>query len=980
MLRKKKTIAQVIATAMIASTFTINVSALEQRSAISSTSSLAGNDRYETAIKISENGWTTSNNAILINGEKGLVDALTATPYASLKDAPILITYKEKLHPSTKARLIKMGVKNVDIVGGAGSVSEAVVNELKSMKITVNRLGGSSRYETGLKVAQAMDKISDVSRVAVVNGEKGLPDAVSIAAPAAKNKMPIILANPNNGLDAATKAFIAGEDIYRSYVVGQTASVSETIKNSLPGTKVRLGGTDRHDTNAKVLSEFYTQSSLANVYIAKSGQVRNESELVDALAVGVLAAKNDVPVLLAGKNLGATQQSYLKDKKISKITEIGQGVPSTTVQEIKNTQVEAEAKVTGVTVENYKTIKISGSNLNLIDKSKIYLSGNSVSDYTVNSSGTQATIVFTSGFSSSNTVRITSNLGNTTSHSFSYSSEISSVEATTDEVKSGTNDIQYLAFSVNKGQKKTIDELKSLGWKVEFKSGKAGDKIFYNGTVEGSEVSETGKLKLQLAADTYTYRVVITKGSTTYDSGLKAFTAVANFNNYSSIKSFDIVRDGVKLTSNSLVVNETANIANIVAIDKYNNDVEALNPKYISSNPSVISVDKTGKLTAVSSSGSATITVTSGGVSKNVTISARSGVRKASSMAISDSTTVKLVGAQSKTLTATVKDQYGDLYKGKTLDISKINDRTTTSNELAKVTYGDAKSVTGTTDEKGQVKINIAGNANLTGDGTLVFKEGTSNLATISLYIRDTAKATNWRLEKESGKDATIDVYDTTDNALKFIINGYTNDGYLVDSETITTVHSNNGTPVAGVYSIKIFGTDGIIDNAGAGSKEVTLTALKEGTVTVKAYNGTTELNSMSLTVKDSTPKLSKINLNEISTITKAGEFKAENLLDITIVDGKKVVSGVTLTGKLEQVYLDDSDENMLKLYTTKDDHKTKNYIGTIDLTGSFGTGKTVSLSAGDKGSIVCRIYQGTDNTTTAPLNPKTINVDIPAQ
>lgn len=984
MLRKKKTIAQVIATAMIASTFTINVSALEQRSAISSTSSLAGNDRYETAIKISENGWTTSNNAILINGEKGLVDALTATPYASLKDAPILITYKEKLHPSTKARLIKMGVKNVDIVGGAGSISEAVVNELKAMNITVNRLGGSSRYETGLKVAQAMDKISDVSRVAVVNGEKGLPDAVSIAAPAAKNKMPIILANPNSGLDAATKAFIAGEDIYKSYVVGQTASVSETIKNSLPGTKVRLGGTDRHDTNAKVLNEFYTQTYLSNAYIAKSGQVRNESELVDALAVGVLAAKNDVPVLLAGKNLGPTQQSYLKDKKISKITEIGQGVPSTTVQEIKNTQVEAEAKVTGVTVENYKTIKISGSNLNLIDKSKISLSGNSVSDYTVNSSGTQATIVFTSGFSASNTVRITSNLGNTTSHSFSYSSEISSIQATTTKVK--TSGIQYAEFTVNGNQKRSVEELKALGWTVTFSGKGTTDKIFYSKDGDHtSATSNTGQLKTSFNdKEVGTYEVVLTKGNTTLKSGLQSFEASSNINDYTSIKSYDIVlSNDVKITSGTLAKGDTATIKNIKATDKNNNEAILSEPTFKSSNPAVISVNSKGELTT-NSVGSATITITNGDLTKSFTLNVKEGVRKATSASVSRSS-VYLTKLTNEDITLTVKDQYGDVFKGRAFDASSSIE-SSSKIKIATATFSniptDSESIS--TNAEGKVNINIAGVDK--GSGSLLIKEGTSIIATINVSVSDVSTATSWGVSTDNNVDTTLDLYTPVgkadDKTLTLNLKGYSG-SYLVGTETLKSTSSTN----TNEFWLKS-SNEKVATVSGEG-QSITVTAVGKGYTTIEAYKGSKKVSSIPITVNDSTPVITSINMKDISSITKAGDFDLENLFTTTISGTKNIVSGISLMGTSEEVlWGTDSDQRQVlfvdrsEVANGKYDKETDLLLATIDVNTDFEKDitdkKTMTLAAGDNGNIIVSIFKGAYDNTKNTFDTKYINVSIP--
>lgn len=357
--RKKKVIAKVMATTMlattIATTFGIeaNADSLTPRTAVSS-SKIAGGDRYKTAVEISKNYSSSSKHAVIVNGQKGIVDALTATPYASLKNAPILMTQSNKLNADTKAELTRRQVKTVDIVGGLNSVNDSVKAEIEAMGITVTRIAGTSKYDTALEVAKKIDAISDISKIAVANGEV-LADAVSVAAPAAQNKMPIILAHPKNGLDEKTKSYINGENISNSYVIGGTNSVSSTTQNSLPGYKKRLEGSGRQDTNAAVVKEFYTNSSYDNVYVTKSGQVNKTDEIADALAVGVLASKEQDPVVIVGKSLADSQSKLLTDKSFTKVTEIGNGIPTPTIEAIKNTQS---------TIKNVTTVSALNSALN----------------------------------------------------------------------------------------------------------------------------------------------------------------------------------------------------------------------------------------------------------------------------------------------------------------------------------------------------------------------------------------------------------------------------------------------------------------------------------------------------------------------------------------------------------------------------------------------------------------------------------------
>lgn len=54
---------------------------------------IIGSNRYETAVKTSQRGWSSANTAIISNGG-AIVDALAATPLAAYKDAPVLLTEK----------------------------------------------------------------------------------------------------------------------------------------------------------------------------------------------------------------------------------------------------------------------------------------------------------------------------------------------------------------------------------------------------------------------------------------------------------------------------------------------------------------------------------------------------------------------------------------------------------------------------------------------------------------------------------------------------------------------------------------------------------------------------------------------------------------------------------------------------------------------------------------------------------------------
>uniref|UniRef100_UPI0031B5B4DE cell wall-binding repeat-containing protein n=2 Tax=Clostridioides difficile TaxID=1496 RepID=UPI0031B5B4DE len=286
---------------------------------------LAGEDRIDTSLKISSYKWQNAENAVLINSNT-IADALCSAPLATEKNAPVLLTEKDNLNAKTKEEIKRLGVKNIYVIGSTNTISANVEKELNNLNINVKRIGGTDRINTSLKIAKELE---NVDSVAVVNGYKGLADAVSIASPA-KSNTAILFAEKdslNKNIEDYAKTFNN-----TTYVVGGENSISKNIVNKLKNV-IKFAGTDRTDTNAKVMDYFYTDKALNNVFVAKNGMA-NEGDLIDALSVGPVGAKEDSPVLLAGKNLSTSQKNFIKKHEFSKVAQVGNGGNENVFREI----------------------------------------------------------------------------------------------------------------------------------------------------------------------------------------------------------------------------------------------------------------------------------------------------------------------------------------------------------------------------------------------------------------------------------------------------------------------------------------------------------------------------------------------------------------------------------------------------------------------------------------------------------------------
>lgn len=299
---------------------------------------MTGSDRYDTATKISQMGWKTgADTVVIVNGnEKHMVDGLSATPLASVNDAPVLLSNNGKLPSDTVQELKRLKPKKVYIIGGTTSVPATVVNSIKNTvsNVNVTRIGGSTRYETSLAIAKEIDKTNDVSKI-FVSGGNGEVDALSIASVAGKAKAPIILTDVNK-VDSNVYNFIKSENVGDAYFIGGEKRISDKTINQINQvvskdvSKNRIAGNTRKDTNAKVIEKFYTGSELKGTIITK------DDVIVDALTVGSFAAKNDMPVVIGKESLSTAQKKALSGKKTENIYQAGGGTKQSVMDTLKD--------------------------------------------------------------------------------------------------------------------------------------------------------------------------------------------------------------------------------------------------------------------------------------------------------------------------------------------------------------------------------------------------------------------------------------------------------------------------------------------------------------------------------------------------------------------------------------------------------------------------------------------------------------------
>ena len=260
-----------------------------------------GPDRYQTAGEVSEL-YPDGVDTVYVTSGQGFPDALTGSSAASQglfpaagtletpdgDAAPVLLTKQAALTNSTSAHLEALNPSNIVILGGTGTVGQAVEDTLNDrFDATVSRVSGADRYETAAELASMFP--SELPVVYVASGmNEAYPDALTGAALAGKDGAPVLLTKTDS-VPAATAAALAELNPQSVVVLGGSAAVSEAVYTEL-GASDRLSGKDRYETAVDVASSYETDIPV--VYIASG------VDYPDALSSSALAGSEDVPVLI----------------------------------------------------------------------------------------------------------------------------------------------------------------------------------------------------------------------------------------------------------------------------------------------------------------------------------------------------------------------------------------------------------------------------------------------------------------------------------------------------------------------------------------------------------------------------------------------------------------------------------------------------------------------------------------------------------
>ncbi len=271
---------------------------------------LDGANRFAVSANVSKEmeSLGASSNTILIARGDLYTDALSGGPLAGKSSSPILLTTTPSLPTEIKGEIIRRQPSKAIILGGTGSVSTIVENQLKNLGVTtVERIAGPNRFAVSASIAEKVIA-GNTSDTAVIASGLTFPDALSVSGVAGKNRMPILLVHKDRVPDEI-RSFINNHPEIKKYViVGGPGTVSDTVKNTLSqsGKSVtRLGGANRYQVGINIANYFNLDP--ATTIFARS------DNFADALSGGPLSTTIGGPILLTpGSRLDGSVEVYLK--------------------------------------------------------------------------------------------------------------------------------------------------------------------------------------------------------------------------------------------------------------------------------------------------------------------------------------------------------------------------------------------------------------------------------------------------------------------------------------------------------------------------------------------------------------------------------------------------------------------------------------------------------------------------------------------
>ncbi|HHX67469.1 MAG TPA: SH3 domain-containing protein [Gallicola sp.] len=286
---------------------------------------ISGADRFDTSVQISKK--TLNNNLIIASGEF-FPDALSASILAKNK-ADLVLTTKNKISNSLLYSLQEFTGNSINLVGGTSTISNDVLNKVKNTTNlnTINRISGSNRFDTSVKVASS---VTNNGTVIIASGES-FPDALSASTLAQKINAPILLVE-KYVIDNSVINYIKNNDITKAIVLGGVNTIAANTMNNIE--RLILGQDIVNNAKPISLGEYVVINSEQNTYISPDLNSKVVGKFTNNLILKVLEQNDTWAKVNYDTTTGWVEKKYFSNyspttfgKVVNKVPYISQLKP-----------------------------------------------------------------------------------------------------------------------------------------------------------------------------------------------------------------------------------------------------------------------------------------------------------------------------------------------------------------------------------------------------------------------------------------------------------------------------------------------------------------------------------------------------------------------------------------------------------------------------------------------------------------------------
>ncbi|WP_297514045.1 cell wall-binding repeat-containing protein [Thermococcus sp.] len=168
---------------------------------------------------------------LIIVRNDNLIDYIVALPYSRLLGIPILPVNPDELDTTTLAQLQsyeQFGWYKVLVIGDYKAISQKVQEQLISLGFQVTRIGGATRVDTSVKLAEEF--YPDGAKTVILASASDYGSALAAARWAMTYENPLLLTNPNNLSQSVISAL---KRLHPNLVVLIGAGMSKDIQAQL---------------------------------------------------------------------------------------------------------------------------------------------------------------------------------------------------------------------------------------------------------------------------------------------------------------------------------------------------------------------------------------------------------------------------------------------------------------------------------------------------------------------------------------------------------------------------------------------------------------------------------------------------------------------------------------------------------------------------------------------------------------------------